>query len=761
MIIRSNTYQGPQVGLILFAALFANMSSLFAACDKNIENRIEYKLNRVLRDVETIIEGNTGTCTPISQEEINLGGGVYTILHSGLYCVNENVTGLIQVAPGVDCVSIDLESHTVTAGASGIAFSADGNEGLKIFNGCITGSTDAAILVTDYTSVELYDLNIHDYIGDGVRIDPSQDVYVHDVNFVSNANNPGERALLFDTVNNFALQRCNASGFLSTVGAVMQFDNCNAGAVADVDVTGCTKTASATTNEFTPGTAFVSVNASTGVDFVHVKVNNNTFDNSVPVADQIHHHRTAEAIMFNLSTDCSLSRCETSNNTDIAGALATPVTEDYILLFINSDTGLITEHQSSNNSSTEEINTFIAIDSTDSTNIIFENCQANKNSAVALNVINVFSQLHGIWIKGAARSRSCIMRNCQANGNSVSFGGSGRSPIVYNPGLVAGIRTNGVGHVIDNCQANYNAMGDSEDFTFVFGIINSTSTNAKTVNSSANNNTGGALSYGIAIHPLFLGVDLGMDQCIENCEANSNGNYGISIGLVGDPLPDLGLDISILNCRCAHNGTVAGADAGGIIVPNQLLSDSNIVISGCQIGDTGTSSSATSAGILVITGNNIEITDTSIFNSNASGEAHGILFDTVTSSKIIRSQMHGNKNSGVELVGTNSFVAIIEAIAMGNDVGFDFNQTSTASCCLVQDCRALSNTTAGFIHATIPLTTTFIGNEAQCNGSSAGDNYQISGGIISLYEQSWSTGMMANISGQPTISRWTNVRAVA
>jgi hypothetical protein len=54
---------------------------------------------------------------------------------------------------------------------------------------------------------------------------------------------------------------------------------------------------------------------------------------------------------------------------------------------------------------------------------------------------------------------------------------------------------------------------------------------------------------------------------------------------------------------------------------------------------------------------------------------------------------------------------------MDNDVGVNFAPGSTATCSLVQDSRALHNTTTGFSYpAYSPLTVTFIGNEAQCNG---------------------------------------------
>ncbi len=102
----------------------------------------------------------------------------------------------------------------------------------------------------------------------------------------------------------------------------------------------------------------------------------------------------------------------------------------------------------------------------------------------------------------------------------------------------------------------------------------------------------------------------------------------------------------------------------------------------------------------------------------------------------------------VELIGDNSDIAIIECVAMDNDIGFEFAAGSTASCCLVQDSRALSNTTAGFKYAAspTPFTVTFIGNEAQCNGTTPStDNYALGTNKIPLQSLSWTTGIRTNI----------------
>ncbi len=696
-------------------------------------------------------------CEPtlICQKLIDKVGGTLVLHKSGDYALTQDVTGTIVIA--ADSVCLDLCCHTLSAAGRASAVIANGNQALKVFNGRITNSSEAAIFVTNCSGVGIYDLTLTDHSVDAICQINSMDINVHDVNFIN--SDIGERALLFDTCNNVTVDRCNISGYLSTAGAIVQLQGCTNMSVQDVDVSQCTKTSAGDIGQLSVGTALVAVDGCKGIDFVHVKVNNNTINNTVAVLDQPNQYRTAEAIAFWSSSGCSLYRCETSNNVDVAGSGATLVTEDYFLAFKNCSSVIVTEHQSSNNSCPVAIASFVGIVSIDSSSMVFDGCQANDNTIDELVVLGpgTFSQMHGIWVRGG--SSDTVVRNCQTNGNTATKGGEGRSSEVFNPGVFSGIRMNGEGHVIDNCQANHNKMGDKPDFTFVAGILNSTATNAVTSNSVAHSNTGGQSAYGIAIHPVDVDVVLGMNQVISNCTANSNGNFGISANLLGDPLPEAAVNITIVDCVCNSNGSDVGL-AAGIIVLNPDA-DRNVLIKGCQVSDTGSDASTEAAGIQMITASNVVIEDTEVFNTTAVGQAHGIVFDSITDSKILRTQVHGNKNAGILLTGENVNVAIIECVAMGNTVGFEFAQDSTASCCLVQDSRALSNRQIDFLHALSPLTTTFVGNEAQCNSTPATNatNYSITGGTISLQEMSVGSGVMVQVP--PTTaglgSRYVNV----
>src|SRR5260221_5569371 len=128
-----------QKALLLF-------SLFFIALRADIDDRIEYKIDRVLYQVE--IAGGSAicpnSCTAITQALVEQGGGVFTCSRSGEYCLAGDITGRIAVA--ADCVCIDLACHTIDAfgAASAITSTGGAHEGLRVFNGCITNASVAA-----------------------------------------------------------------------------------------------------------------------------------------------------------------------------------------------------------------------------------------------------------------------------------------------------------------------------------------------------------------------------------------------------------------------------------------------------------------------------------------------------------------------------------------------------------------------------------------------------------------------------------------
>lgn len=729
----------------------------------------------------------------ISQKDLDKARGTLLLSCSGDYCLSENIIGTLII--GADSICLNLCCHTLDAGGRPNAIVADGHHSLKVYNGRIINSTNAAILVNNYTAVELFDLEMNYHALDAIRQTNSIDLNVNDVAFLN--SNSGERALLFSSCSNIAVKNCSASGFLSTIGAIIQLDNCRAASVEDVDVTNNGKISSADTNEFSVGTALVSVSSSSGVNFVRVKVNNNIFNNNIPISDPNNHWRTAEAIFFLSCSSCSLHRCETSNNTDVAGSLATEDTEDFFLCLLDCNSCIITEHQSNQNTCTQPIAYFMAIASLDSTGMVVDGCQANNNLVSQLLVSKFITQMFGYDI-GAyfsfAKSNDNLVRNCQANFNRVEVGGAGRANFGAT-GVIIGIGVGGTGAVVDYCQANHNTMGDSEPHTSVIGIFSDACNNATISNSSADNNTGGQDATGILLY-FQREATRGVNPLVLNCSANSNGNNGISIGYFDD-LAQTNADITIIDCLCNKNGGGEGV-AKGIVFQPVTGGTRNALIKGCQIYDTfstfnavgifvenatnlaiqdcqiynTTSSLSSAGGILALNGTSVVVENTNVFNTNPGPQTagFGILFDSLNDSKIIRSQVHGNRDpsvTGVALFGRNNNIALIESIAIDNGIGFFFPPfVSTSSCSLVQDCRAINNISSGFDYAiATPLTITFIGNEAQCNGETADDNYLGLAGLISLQELKLSNGSLTSINppgaGAAALgARFTNLRVV-
>ncbi len=732
--------------LSVFSLLTLCTTSLAYAKDDSCCKNVKKELKRLAKGHEP----KCCECIPICQKKIDRKGGTLILKKSGNYALTGDVTGTIVVA--ADSVCIDLCCHTLSAGGRASAIIANGHEALKVFNGRIINAQDAAISVENYSSAELYNLTMSGNALDAIRERNSEDLNVHDVNFIN--DNSSERALLMDTCNNIIVKNCNASGFLSTIGAVIEFDSCQNGSVRDVDVTNNTKTQSSTTGSFDTSTMFVGLNSCTGIELSNVKVNNNTIR-------QVEGNRFA-GIGFMFSDTCSMHRCQISNNTiatNVAGEL-------YRMLFIGSSSNItVTECQANSNTAATLLGYLRGFSPFESSNLVFDGCQVNNNFAEAVDS-NFDGGIVGIWLQtnGVGIVENTVIRNCQVNFNTIADGGAGR---VSAEAVIAGISLQGSG-IIDHCQVNNNSIGTTDAIQYVEGLIlyGPLVKDIVVSNSSFDNNIGGEVGAGIVVLTYTDGGDNEFNTTISNCSASSNQGIGIWPGKFFEFGPDSSLlrNLKIVDCVCNRNGSET-FDSAGIFIDGIEGFDtvSNILIKNCQVNDTFSGVSA--AGIRVRGATNVVVEDTNVFatvGSDTSVPAHGILFDTVQNSKIIRTQVHGNQNSGIELVGDNSTVALIEVVAMDNDVGVHFAANSTFDCSLVQDSRALNNATAGFSYEPATLTTTFIGNESQCNGECVDFNYDNLNTRINLQELSWTNGAITNVNpavGQAAIgARFTNIR---
>lgn len=735
------------IGILAIFALLntglahSHSSSSSSSSHVSIEKKEDCKNScKKLRRIErTLKKLSREAPRQINQKKIDKGGGTYVLSHSGDYCVTEDIIGTLVI--GTDSVCLDLCCHTLNANGNANAIVADGHQGLKVYDGRIINSTDAAILVTNYSAVELFDLELNDHALDAIRQADSVNLSVHDVSFLN--SNSGERALLFNSCNNITVNNCTASGFVNTVGSILELNNTNVAAVKNVDITNCTNAASEANGTLAQA-CFVCATECTGVDLVHVKVNNNINTNAVTFG--------YVAIGLLSSPSCSMQRCETSNNTNLAGG---PESGDNMVLILFSDNVLVTEHQANNNACTQPYAQMLVYFSL-ANNTVFDRCQANNNRMDELVVSDsFFSVLSGFTSEG----NNCIISNCQANFNTVANGGKrpasrGELGAIYPFWLIGNSGT-----VIDACQADNNLMETKGLSQSIVGYLVDVATDVTITNSSANNNTGGEVAAGM---DFFRSERI----VVSNCAANSNGSWGMGSDYYFFPNGPVN-DLTIIDCFCNGNGGSNTHFSTGI-----FINGSNVLVKGCQVYDTFSSkkpatTSGEMGGIIVASAANVVIEETDIFNTASKHtKAHGILFDTLTDSKIIRTQVHGNKNSGVELVGNNSNLSIIESLAVDNIIGFNFGSASTAACSLVQDSRAINNLKAGFHYAIAPaLTVTFIGNEAQCNGKKAEDNYKGLTGLINLQELKLSDGSLTSINpvgaGEAALgARFTNIRVV-
>lgn len=720
---------------------------------------------------------------PITPADFMDGQGnlsqTYVISESGKYqlCVDiafdPQAPDTQAILIEADNVSLNLNGNILSqvdqsvAGVNGVVVD-PGLTNIKIYNGTISGFSNDAILAGDPTltnqsiinDLKIWDITSIDNAYDAIQVLSATNLFVSEVDGLGNAS--GERVLEIDTCKNVIVNKVTATGYTSTIGSIIEINFSSVILVQNVDVSNNTKTVT-TSNFKKQQFSIVSIYTCQNVEFVRVTMNNNT--NTTAVA--------ANFTVFGVysSPNCTIRSSHINNNTDTAGGLST---FDDIMYVLSSNNFAATDCQVNNNSCTTTVRELIGIYISGSDVVTLDGVQANFNSVVGLAVrTSGSSDLHGIYVTSSSSSGTAYLRNCQTSFNTVGTGGAGRG--LSNFAYLAGLHMDVGQYTIENHQSDWNSMGDNQPNTEVEGIEMGGNSLGGTmlINSSACNNTGGVEAYGITLDE--TSVTVSFNKTVINCIACNNGNYGINMNFPDD-LTDPGANIIIRDCICGDNGlprfspTPGFGPSAGINLRRLSPGLTNVVIKGCQV--FGTSSTDTTngnaTGILVQNATNVVIEDTDVFNTipaTTSLTGHGILFDTCKGCKVIRSQVHGNQNSGIEIVGTYSNIAIIESIALENGIGVDFALGSTASCCLVQDSRALSNTTAGFKYAAspTPFTVTFIGNEAQCNGTvPSTDNYSLGANNIPLQTLSWSTGVRANVGATTDAlgSRFTNMYMV-
>lgn len=665
-----------------------------------------------------------------------------TIKHPGAYCLSRNIHGTIVIAS--DDVCLDLNCHEIDADGNPYGIVMQNVQDVKVFNGSVSNATDAGILVDPSISIELSDLFMHGNALDAIRTVSCTDLHINNVDF--DGSKGGERAINCLASSNVSISNCNMSGFLSTIGALLELNTCYNVSVQDVNASGNTKTATADVFFFDPGSAFVTVAFSDGVIFNRVKVNNNTFNNTV-VLDPNVNFRTASAIELLVCTGCSLTDCETSNNIDIAGSSANVDTEDYILCLLICDNCTITNHKSNNNrAEPEAILYFNGIAVFDSTSIVLDGCQSNSNFVAEQLVAGFSSFCIHIWVSTYFKdiSEDIVIRNSQANFNTTANGGAGRTT---GRAYLAGINLGSSG-VIDNCQANHNTIETTDLHQFVVGFnLEHSQSSISLLNSFADNNTGGELAQGIAIFRANNAI-------VENCSASSNGGYGLIIG-IPEFAPSASKDCLISNCVFNNNGHATHDAAGIAFIPGYTMS--NMFVKGCQINGTF-SGGSNASGIALNNTSNIVIEDTNIFDTVSSSTlttdtVAGIDIRTTSNVLLQNCQIYNTSGPngafayGVSILDSER--CVIEGCEANhsnsnNNYGQGFVLRGSTVNSKVQDCSAIGNTNDGF--ADFFEQNSWFGNTAEAN------NPNYSGVKNTPIVYSKSTGMFSS-----TPNRWSNI----
>lgn len=357
---------------------------------------------------------------------------------------------------------------------------------------------------------------------------------------------------------------------------------------------------------------------------------------------------------------------------------------------------------------------FRAIYVADSPRNVITNSQANDNFAQLLGVVEFPLEFVGIRLLVTTGQNDTVISNCQVSGNRVADGGSGRTGFAFgnlfgihidadiNPGLEN--RT-----AVESCQVSDNQMLSDSDKQFVAGMFLVVGIDITVSNCSVDGNRGGEEVYGILVSSGVSGEAINSRNVrILNSTANDNisRNYSAGILLAGDSSTDVKSsveNVEVIGCQVNRNNTTGGPPFG-IALQNAR---------GCSIIDCE-------------------------MDRNPNGFYSGVktgLFSDPTQISTANSVINCSVKEGVN--------------------GFVLDTTSNNNF-LFEGNVALNNAGVGFYHAPATLTSTYLSNFARDNGT----NYFINGGIIQLHTLDLSTGVYANTSGDPRLTKLTNIQAV-
>ena len=675
----------------------------------------------------TCKEGGCSSKT-IKQCHFDKNGGVYTINKSGNYNLSKDVQGTLSIQASNVC--LDLCCHTLNASGSENAIIvgeksvsveslktssktiynidnfdrqslrqnknlfkdeltnifksmksqkvaavtvsknlASGNiQHVRIYNGSITGATSDAILVNKVFDVEIYDITMFNNSINSINVTESESVSMKNINF--SGEESGERAVVLNSSSLVKLENLNITKYTSIIGSLIQVLSSSSIILENVSLLNNIK--ASTSGSFgNPATTMIRFDLCSHINLIRVKINNTTISNTGSAR--------FTGILFLSSKECSMYQCEINNNSKTNLEGEGPNLTVMLLLAFSINIAITECKMNSNSVLGPLIGELSGIYSFGCDNLVCDKININENYIEEIENDNTggFTGFYSVF------TTNVVVRNSQINFNIIDTAGVDR---VDGEAYLACFLSASDNCIIENSQMNNNSILNSTGLNmfmepFVcFGDLSGLTLR----NSNFDANIGGEFGAGILIAAEFANVS---NITIENCSSSGNTSTGLWIAKFFryGPSPGVTNNVKILNCVFNNNGK-EDFEGRGIYIDGLEGFDgiSNILIKGCQIGNTF--SGVNARGISVAYANNVVVEDTNVFESGN----QGIVFDNVSNSKILRSQVHGNVEEGILLTSTSLNNLIQDNYAINNAIGFD-------------DKSAFANA--------------FLGNKAQENGT--------------------------------------------
>lgn len=731
-----------------------------------------------------------------------------TITQSGPYCLSRSIAGTITIA--ADNVTLDLNSYEINANGSDYALVIQDATNVTVFNGSITGAQEAGIFIDPSAFVTIHDISILDNVTYGIDAQNVNGLTLKNINFtrgncafdligithgVFENISIQEHTATFDAI---AVVRTSTSLLFKNISAqnnlkqldISQFIG-RASQVSLLCLSGCSNITMSDINlsnnvyesgdiDFSETFGLLFFRCDNG-SISNVKVNNNELILYPWIFNDDGSFVGSGCILcadFNC-TNIRIDHAQTNSNTAQA-SFEVPAGGATFGGFTNknSTSCTYTDCQFNNNSTDNGALVGLLIGDPNGSNCVVNNFQCNFNS-----IPSTYWSFRAIAIEADSRTRGILIDNVQFNNNTI---GDAQFLFVFIADVEAILSFAGINDITClNVQCNNNVLGITQTFN---GIQIPTGNAFLVDNLQFNNNLIASLeNFPLGdsnISAIQLIGSLGA-QCT-NCASNNNIVFagrtdndetlrGIVSGIWIENYPNFGIlteSIEIQNFQFLENALTSTQPfnyISGIFMEN----NPNTVIDSCYIannfgGDTSSGIFANNffepAGAV-----NAVIQNCVISQQSGGGTfSNGITLLEASNSIIKNCEILDCQNSGIALYGRNEAISILDCIASGNEVGFEFTSSSTASCCLVQDCKAINNAVAGFVHGPVDFSTTFIGNQAQCNGDNPATQNFVAPltSLINLQQLSLSNGAIDAInpigsSSAALGARYTNMSIVA